>query len=118
MHKPASHDLGTRRTGEIILEVFTEPVALPEGERAHVRRALGEFGDDRVMDVNGLSQMAHQGLKELLSRTARGPLDQRVKGTEILPRRALCPTPPGTGPRRTRLPGYRLSGIRFIAHRA
>jgi hypothetical protein len=53
MDQPTAHDFGTRRPGEVILEVAPDPVALPEGKRADVRRSLGEFGDDRVGNVDG-----------------------------------------------------------------
>src|SRR5262249_54332031 len=86
MHQPAAHDFGTRGPGEVILEVDADPVALPEGKRADVRRRLGEFGDDRVVNVDGLSEMADQGLEEILPGAAGGAFDHRLEGAKVAAR--------------------------------
>jgi hypothetical protein len=53
MHQPAAYNFGTWGSGEVILEVATNPVTLPEGQRTDVRRSLGKFGDDSIVNLHG-----------------------------------------------------------------
>jgi hypothetical protein len=84
MHQPAADDLGTRGPGEVILEVGADPVALPEREGADVRRGLGEFGDDGVVNVDGFRYIADQGPKEFLPGASGSPFDHRLEGAKVV----------------------------------
>ena len=77
MHQPAAHDFGAGRAGEVVFEVGDDPVALPKGQCANVRRSLRKIGDDGVTDVDGLGQMADQRLEKLLARAGGRPFDDR-----------------------------------------
>ncbi len=118
MHQSAAHDVGARRPGAVILEVVRDVVALPEGEGADVRRGLGEFGDDRVVDVDSLGQMADQGSKELLAGAAGCPFDDRVQGAEVVAPRGGGRRPARAGRRLARFLKQRLGGAPSTGHDA
>src|SRR5688572_22019613 len=84
VHQPAAHDLRARRSGEVVLEVVGDPIALPEGERSHEGRRVGKFGDDRVVNVDGFSEMTNQRLKELLPGAASRSFNHRLQRAKVV----------------------------------
>jgi len=86
MHQSAPHAFGTRRPGEVVLEIVRDPVAVPKAERADVRWGLGEFRDDGVADADGLGEMTNQGPKELLAGAGGRSFNHRAQGSEVVGR--------------------------------
>ena len=70
----------------------------PKGERAHARIHVGELGDDRVGDVDGRSQSAHQRAEEFLSRAAGRPFDDVTECAEVVANPRHVGTLPIGGP--------------------
>ena len=74
-----AHHVLAGRADHVPLDVVGDPV--PEPERQGARpRATGELGHEGVARPDGRSQVADEGLKELLPGVARSPLDDGAQG--------------------------------------
>lgn len=55
------------RAGQIVFEVFEKLAVGPEGERPDAGFRLRKLGHERVLDVQGHGQMAHQRAHEIVA---------------------------------------------------
>jgi hypothetical protein len=117
MRQAAAEDFGGRGVGDVKVPALHDMVIIPQSEGAGERGGL-EFADTDVVDVDGLGQVADVGPKELLAGAARGPLDHRPEGVQVVGHNGDGRPLTRAGRCLARLRQQRLRGSRFIGHAA